>query len=155
MMLSLGMNIWRSLRASQSGAVTLETAILLPVLMTLSIGGFEVSMIVARQSELQGAAAEAAAIVRASVPETEEQRTAIRDVVATSAGVASNKVSVVEVFRCENGDSYVTSAASCAEGTPASTYVQITIADVHKPLWTTFGIGNPLAFNVSRTILIG
>ena len=40
------------LRHDASGAAIVETAVVVPVLAILSLGGFEVSNIVARQSEL-------------------------------------------------------------------------------------------------------
>ena len=43
------------------GAMLIETAIVAPVLVLMSLGAFQVSTMVARQSELQSAVAEASA----------------------------------------------------------------------------------------------
>lgn len=140
----------------QWGAMAIETAIIAPVLITLTIGGFEVGSIVARQTELQSAAAEAAAVIRASTPETYEDRMAIRNIVRTSAGLENSQVSVVEVYRCGTNTSYVYHISYCSsEDGEVSTYVRLTIADNYQPIWTEFGLGNALTLNLTRTILIG
>ena len=100
----------------QHGGMALETVFIAPVLITLSLGGFEVSKIVARQTELQSAAAEVASVVRASVPETSEDRTTIRDIVVESAGVTNEDVSVVEVYRCGTGSTYSDTLPTCSTG---------------------------------------
>lgn len=154
-------HVWARLAHCEAGAMAVEAVIIAPVLITLAIGGFEVSSIVARQTELQSAAAEAAAIVRASAPETTAQRTAIRDIVATSTSLTAQEVSVVEVYRCGNGLRYRTSSAECAglwwwdEDQGISKYIKVTIADSYQPMWTEFGFGTALRFNVTRTILVG
>lgn len=139
----------------QVGSMAIETAIVAPVLVALSIGGFEIGSVVARQTELQTAAAEAAAIVRASTPESSEQRLAIRDVVATSAGITSDKVSVVEVYRCADSTAYVTNTSTCDAGVVVNKFIRLSIADTYHPIWAEFGIGSSMTFNVNRTIQVG
>jgi Flp pilus assembly protein TadG len=141
----------------QIGAMAVEAAIIAPMLITLTIGGFEVGSIVARQTELQSAAAEAAAVVRASVPETEAERTTIRDIVRASTGLTTSQVSVVEVYRCGTSTSYVTNNSNCngSGGGEVSTYVRLTMADTYQPIWTEFGLGTALTLNLTRTILVG
>lgn len=139
----------------QAGSMAIETAIIAPVLVTLSIGGFEIGSIVARQTELQTAAAEAAAIVRAATPSTEVERMAIRDVVATSAGLTSDQASVVEIYRCADSAAYVTDASTCDAGVVVNKFIRLTISDTYHPLWAEFGIGNGLTFDVTRTIQVG
>ncbi len=139
----------------QAGSMAIETAIVAPVLVTLSIGGFEIGSIVARQTELQTAAAEAAAIVRAATPETEVERITIRDVVLTSADLAADQVSVVEIYRCADSSAYVTEQTSCDAGVVVNKFIRLTISDTYHPLWAEFGIGTALDFNVTRTIQVG
>ena len=55
------------IRRNEDGSMAIETAFVAPILLVLALGGFEVSSMVARQTELQSAAAEAAAVVRAAV----------------------------------------------------------------------------------------
>ena len=63
------------------GSMAIETAFVAPVLLLLSLGGFEVSQMVAGQTELQSAAAEAAAVVRAVAPETTGERNTVRSII--------------------------------------------------------------------------
>ncbi|MXO72234.1 TadE/TadG family type IV pilus assembly protein [Alteraurantiacibacter buctensis] len=144
----------RALRC-QAGSMAIETAIIAPVLIALSIGGFEIGSIVARQTELQSAAAEAAAIVRAATPATSEERTAIRDVVATSTGLSTGQVSVTEIYRCADATAYVTSEADCSTGVVINKFIRLAIADTYHPLWAEFGIGSELTFDVTRTVQVG
>ena len=51
------------LKRDERGAMMIETAIVAPVLILMSMGAFQVSQVVARQTELQNAAAEASAII--------------------------------------------------------------------------------------------
>lgn len=144
----------RRLAGRCDGTMAIETAIVAPVLIVLAIGGFEVSSIVARQTELQSAAAEAAAVVRAAVPETVQARTAIRDIVMTSTGLTIEQVSVAEVYRCGTDESYVASKELCGESDHVNTYIEVAMTDTYQPLWTHFGVGGPMDFNISRTIQV-
>jgi Flp pilus assembly protein TadG len=141
------------LLCEERGSMALETAIVAPVLLALAVGGFDASQLVARQTELQSAAAEAAAIVRAIAPETTAQRNTIRNIVATSTGLPNANVTVDEIYRCGTATDYVTTD-TCGSG-PRSTYIRVTIIDRRAPIWSTFGIGGPVAYNVARTVQIG
>jgi Flp pilus assembly protein TadG len=138
-----------------AGSMAIETAIIAPVLVALSIGGFEIGSIIARQTELQSAAAEAAAIVRAAVPDTSEKRLAIRNVVAASSELQTWQVSVVRIYRCADETSYVTTADECDDGQVVNKFIRLTIWDYYEPIWSQFGVGNSLTFNVTRTVQIG
>jgi Flp pilus assembly protein TadG len=147
-------NLRRCLRCD-AGSMAIETAIIAPVLIALSIGGFEIGSIVARQTELQSAAAEAAAIVRASIPDTSEKRVAIRNVVAASTELQTWQVSVVRIYRCAAETSYVTTAEECDSGQVVNKFIRLTIWDYYEPIWAQFGVGSSLTFNVTRTVQIG
>ena len=55
------LSLFGRLRRDATGAMAIETAIVAPVLVLMAFGSFQVSSMVARQTELQSAAAEAAA----------------------------------------------------------------------------------------------
>lgn len=145
----------RALGRCQQGAMATETAIIAPVLIVLAIGGFEISSVVARQTELQTATAEAAAIVRAALPETADDRNSIRDVLVTSTGLTAQSVTVTEVYRCLNGDDYVGTIGTCADQSTASRYIRVAMNDSYQPIWSKFGFGEPFNLSVSRTIQVG
>lgn len=142
-----------NLFGNEDGAFAIETAIVAPLLMLLSLGAFQTSMIVARQSELQGAMAEAEAIALATDPNTIEKRSTIQQVIMASTGLSQDKVTVTEAYRCANNTAYQMLKTACATGTVASSYVKIQITDTYNPTWTSFGIGGPLNFNQVRYVL--
>jgi Flp pilus assembly protein TadG len=148
----LAMFLHRLARQSR-GTMAIETAIVAPVLIVMSVGGFEVSSMVARQSELQSAAAEAAAIVRAVPPEDSGQRTTIRDVLKVSTGLDNQHVTVTEIYRCGTATAYVTTD-NCTSGQAKSTYIRVILQDTYTPSWTQFGVGGPISYNVERTVQI-
>ena len=143
------------LRHDASGAAIVETAVVVPVLAILSLGGFEVSNIVARQSELQAAAAEAAAIALAAKPDTADKRDDVEEIIRTSTRLqGASAVTLTPVFRCQGMDGYHASTADCDADTVAWAYVQIDMTDSYAPLWTSFGMGAPMEFNVRRYVLV-
>ena len=142
------------LAADERGSMAIETAFVAPVLLILALGGFEVSQMVARQTELQSAAAEAAAVVRAVAPETAAARTTVRDILATSTGVAKEKVTVSEVYRCGTATSYSTMQNGCG-AIAEYKFIKVDIRDSYAPVWTKWGVGSGFDYNVSRTVQIG
>ena len=135
----------------QRGTMVIETAIVAPVLVLMSLGAFQVSTLVARQSELDSAAAEGAAIAIASPPNTAAKLNTLRDVIVVSTGLASGNVVVNAAYRCNSSTVYVTSAASCASGV-ISNYVKIYITDTYTPKWVQYGIGSAITFRVTRYV---
>jgi Flp pilus assembly protein TadG len=149
------MTMLNRLLADQSGAMAIETAIVAPILLVLSLGGVEAGSMVARQSELQSAAAEALNIVQATTPETESERTAIKNVLRASTGItATNGVAVVEIWRCGTATTFERDQAADCGSAAVSTYVEITLTETYTPTWTAFGIGSPLTYNVVRQVQI-
>lgn len=138
-----------------TGAMMIETAFIAPILLTLAIGGFEVSTMVSRQTEMQSAVAEAAAIVRASPPGTTAERTTIRDILKTSTGLNSFQVWVFPIYRCGAAESYTADQNTCGATDTVSEYIRVVMFDVYQPMWTEFGIGGPVLYNVNRTIQVG
>jgi len=142
------------IRRNEDGSMAIETAFVAPILLVLSLGGFEVSSIVARQTELQSAAAEAAAVVRAVIPETAAERTTVRDILVTSTGLTNEQVTISEVYRCGTAIAYVTTADSCG-GVAESKFIKVDLTDTYKPIWTKFGVTSGFDYNISRTVQIG
>lgn len=143
------------LRCDQNGSMLIETAFVAPILLILALGGFEVSSMVARQSELQSAAAEAAAVVRAVIPETREQMDTVEGVVESSTGLAAEQVTVVPIYRCGTAADYTTIVDSCGSGVTQYKFIQLDITDTYTPVWTNFGVGTGVDYYVSRTVQIG
>jgi Flp pilus assembly protein TadG len=137
------------------GVAAIETALVAPILVTLALGGYEVSSMVVRQSELQSAVAETLNIVEASPPSDSAGRTAIRDVLKASTGITdNNKVKVDEIFRCGTNANFVDADSSCGSDEKVSTYIRVTLQDTYSPSWTSFGVGHDIDYDVVRTVQI-
>lgn len=134
------------------GTVAIETAIVAPVLILLSLGAFQVSTVVARQTELQNAMDQAQSIALASDPDTAAKRQTIQSIIMVSTGLPASQVTVTEAYRCEGATIYVTTD-TCATGTRVASYVRIQITDTYSPIWTNYGIGESLNFNQSRYVM--
>lgn len=145
---------WRALAGDCRGSAVIETAFVAPLLLMLALGGVEAGSMVARQNELQGAAAEAAAIVRAAPPATDEERATVHDVVVVSAGLAAEDVVISQKFRCGIVDEYIDNSSTCGNGVKVSTYLQIEINTTYTPTWTQFGIGSPIEYRIERMVQI-
>lgn len=155
------------IRTDDNGSMAIETAFVAPVLLIMALGGFEVSTMVARQTELQSAAAEAASVVRAVAPDTQDEQNTVRDIVATSLcgrttptvtdGVAtcnSVTVEVTPIFRCGTATDYVTASGACG-GVTEYAFIRVDLTDRYSPTWTEWGVGSTISYNVSRTVQIG
>ena len=142
-----------ALHRDERGAMLIETAFIAPVLVLMSLGAFQVSQVVARQTELQEAAAEAAGIALAAAPDTASERTVVKNVIVASTGLPAANVAVTEKFRCGTAVTYVDAASSCV-GTKVANYVLIQIDDTYTPLWTQFGFGSALTFNIDRYVMV-
>ncbi|MEY4237512.1 MAG: hypothetical protein RL339_113 [Pseudomonadota bacterium] len=142
-----------ALRSDERGAMLIETAIVAPVLVLMSLGAFQVSQVVARQTELQEAAAEAAGIALAAAPDTADERTVVKNVIVASTGLPAANVSVTEKFRCGTDTTYVDAASTCV-GTKVANYILIQIDDTYTPLWAQWGFGSALTFNIDRYVMV-
>ena len=138
------------------GTMVIETAIVTPVLVLMSLGAFQVSSLVARQSELDSAAAEGAAIAIASPPNTTAKLTTLHDVLVTSTGLPTGNVAVEAAYRCGSNAAYLTeaqkAATPCTSGSVISNYVKIYLTDTYTPTWVQYGIASPITFRVTRYV---
>lgn len=132
------------------GTMVIETAIVTPVLVLLSLGAYQVSAMVAKQSELDSAAAEGAAIALASTPDTSAKLATIHDIMVASTGLPSGNVVVTAAYRCNGGSTYVTTA--CSSGQVQANYVKIYMTTTYTPNWTHWGIGSPITYRVTRYV---
>ena len=119
----------------------------------MSLGAFQVSQVVARQTELQEAAAQAASIAMAAAPDTAAKRAVVKDIIVTQTGLAANNVTVTEKFRCGTATAFVDNASLCV-GVKVANYVLIQLDDTYTPLWARWGFGSALNFNVDRYVMV-
>ncbi|MBP6363710.1 MAG: pilus assembly protein [Novosphingobium sp.] len=145
-------NFFRHLKRDQQGAMVIETAIVAPVLVLMALGAFQVSQLVARQLELESAATEAAAIALAAPPEDAAKRTILTNVIKASTGLETSRVVVTEAFRCGGNSSYITDSSTCTTGV-LSKYVKIQLTDTYAPVWTQFGFGSDVDYDVVRYVM--
>lgn len=149
------------LRADERGMAAIETALVAPVLILMSIGGFEVSRMVARQHELQGGAIEATAIALAANQGAETDVTELEALLEDSLGLTENEVTVTKVFRCDADTTYVETSAECENDdedenenrrrrSRVSSYISIELSDTYTPTWSHFVPGGGFTFHVDR-----
>jgi len=147
--------LWSRLWLDQRGTAVIETAFVLPILCMLSLGAFEVSMLVARNSELRSALAEAEAIALAHAPQDQAQLDVIEHVMEASTGLADEQVVLARRYRCGTDAALMESEGGCSDGAMVSHYLELTLSDSYTPRWVSFGIGAPVSFTVTRTVQIG
>lgn len=139
---------------NQDGAVLIETAIVAPVLMLMSLGAFQASMLIARQTELQSAASEASSIALVSPPETQTALDNLKTAIVNgNRNLAAGDVTVSQRYRCGSNTAYVTTSSSCI-GVKVSHYVLIQLVDRYTPFWSQFGLGSPIDFRVDRYVMV-
>jgi len=143
-----------SLRRCTRGAIAIETAIVAPILLTLSVGAFEASSIVARQHELQSAASEGEAIALTFASGASSDVNKVKDILQASLDLGEDQITVAKVFRCGISDELVDDSSTCGEDDIVSTYLRFQMNDNYTPLWTGFGIGKPIDFSVTRTVQV-
>ncbi len=145
-------SLLRDLVRHEGGAIAVEAALVGPVLVLLSIGSFQVSQMIARQSELQSAAAEAAAIALAAAPETEDTRNALAEIISESTGLDEEHVTVTAMYRCGNADALVTSTDTCGSS-KVSKYLKIDLTQNYQPIWAEYGVGGAINYSITRYVL--
>ncbi len=142
----------RNLGNDLRGSMAIETAIVAPVLILMALGTFEVSRVVSRQHELQSAASEAEIIAVAAAAGATTQTTTIKNILKTSLRLNDGQVAISRFYRCNANTTTVSSASNCSTGDTVSSYIRLTLTDAYTPVWTNFGVGSPINFNVVRTV---
>lgn len=143
----------RTFARDTRGAALIETAVLAPTLIVMCVGGFEVSAMVARQSELQSSAELATEIALATSPESDAELETIEDILEDSSNLADAQVTLMYKYRCGIAATLTTSLPVCTEDA-LSTYIAIEMTDQYEPVWTQWGIGEELVYQVNRTVQI-
>lgn len=142
----------RRLASCKRGTTLIETAILAPVLIMMSIGAFEISRMVARQSELQSSAEQATEIALAVVPDTPQERAAIKAKLMESSGLGAARVDVDPKYRCGSG-AVVSAPPTCSDDS-LNSYIFISLSDEYQPVWTEWGFAQSFEYHVTRTVQI-
>jgi Flp pilus assembly protein TadG len=151
-MMQLRRNLDR-LKQDQRGSMVIETAVIVPVLAMLSLGAFDASRMIARQTELQQAVAEAAQISLASTPDTQSERNTIKSIIQTSTGLATSNVTITNKYRC-GALTTLSDTNNCGSSSAVTTYLKVVVTDTYTPLWNDFGIGSAINYNVERMVVI-
>ncbi|HKT86222.1 MAG TPA: TadE/TadG family type IV pilus assembly protein [Novosphingobium sp.] len=142
----------RSLAADTRGTALIELAMVAPVLVLFSIGGFEVSRMVSRQNELQSAVSDVESIVLAANAGASTDTPTVKDILKSTLSLSDDQVEVTKYYRCDTSTTLVTSTDSCGEDAVISSYVKITLRDVYTPIWSRIGVTGDFNYNVSRMI---
>lgn len=142
------------LRSDIAGAMIVETAVIAPVLILLSLGAYQVSNAVARESELQNAMNVAQGVALASAPDDDGKRLVLKQIIAASASVPIEDIEVTAAYRCNSTTTYVETETACSVGDKVSSYVKINITDSFEPVWTEFGFGKTITLGAERYILL-
>jgi hypothetical protein len=142
----------RRLARESRGTMAIETAIIAPVLLVMSLGAFEGSRMVARQSELQSAAAEAGAIIMAKSPTTQAEIDTIEDVIEASSGLPDAKVTLSLRYRCGTDADYVDDSTTCPD--EVSSFIRIQMNDTYVPQFSGFGLGDSFDYNIDRLVQV-
>lgn len=156
------------LRDETRGAIVIETALIAPLLVLMTIGTFEVSQMVSRQHELQGGAADATAVALAANQGAQTDVEELAELLRKSLNLNENQVTVTKVFRCDASDGFVATASECVASNSGNTdnngvanglalkrtssYVKIELRDTFEPSWCKLGVGKPFTFKVDRMV---
>jgi len=139
-----------ALLCDKRGTMAIETALVAPLLLTLTLGAFDVSMLVAREQQLQSAANEASEIVLAAAGGSGIESDDLEDILESSLDLEDSQLTLAPGYRCGTSTTVETTAPTCATGEPMYAYVKLTVTDTYSPLWTSFGVGGDVDFNIVR-----
>lgn len=145
----------RLLAGDRDGSMVIETAIVAPVLVVLTIGAYDASRIFSRQTELQGAIGEATSVALAAAAGAATDTTKVKDILVANTGLPAANVTVSKVYRCGSSTDLLASSATCASTDQVSTYMKIRLVAEYDPMWSAIGIGSEIDYDVQRTVQIG
>lgn len=140
--------------SDQRGSMAIETAFVVPLLILLTLGMFEVSTIVSRQHEMQSAAAEVEVIALAAASGATTSVEQVKDIVKASIDLEDDQIKVTQFYRCNDSESTVANKDMCDEDDVVSRYLELELRDTYTPTWTEFGVGEPFKFEVDRVVFL-
>ena len=82
------------------------------------------------------------------------QVTALKSVLKATLNLTDAQVTITNKYRCGTTAAYVDVKTACAAGTVVATYLRIALTDTYTPTWVEFGMGSPLNYNVTRTVVL-
>jgi Flp pilus assembly protein TadG len=148
----------RRLFGDERGTTVIETALVAPVLALMALGSYDVSRMVARQHELQNGAGDMESIVLAANQGSGTDVGTIKSVIKSQLSVADNKLTVTKKYRCGSDSPLYDygngSYPGCSSGAHVSIYVEVAVTDSYVPMWTSFGVGTPLNYSVTRMVQV-
>lgn len=142
------MRVQGSLIRNDSGAMAVETAIVLSTLMFLALGATQASEVVTKQAQMQAAASQAEQIISATTPKTSADLVAIQGIIKESAGLVSDPT-VEWMYRCGTSSATTTTEGTCGT-TIEWTYLHLNLTYTYTPAWTSYGFGSPINLVVDR-----
>lgn len=138
----------------ETASMAIETAIVAPLLVIMTLGTFEVGTVVARQHELQSAANEAEIIITAVNRGATIEVDQISEILQNSVDLTAEDITIEREFRCNQQNGKVKDQGNCPENSVISEYISIAITDSYTPTWTAFGVGQEIEFGVERSVQI-
>lgn len=136
------------------GTMAIETALIAPLLATMSLGVFEVSRIVSREQQLQSAANEASEVILAAAGGTGINSADLEDILETSLNLSDSQLTIAPLYRCGMTTTTSSTEPTCATGEQLYTYVELSLTDTYTPMWAKFGVGSPVNYDIVRTVQV-
>ncbi len=142
-----------SLRRDSRGTMAIETALIAPLLATLSLGVFEVSNIISREQQLQSAASEAGEIILAAAGGSGISSGDLEQIIEASLNLRDDQLTIADKYRCGTAATLSSTVPVCT-GQQVYSYVELTMTDTYSPVWTHFGVASPINYTVVRTVQV-
>lgn len=144
------------LTGDERGAMAVETALVAPVLILLALGTYDVSNLVSRQQDLQSAASEATQVVLAAANGSGVNSTELETILEASLSLDEDQLEIKQRFRCDAAADLIEASETCDPTKPIYQYVRLDLKNYsYTPLWTNFGVGDTVNYNVVRTVQVG
>jgi Flp pilus assembly protein TadG len=134
--------------------MAVETAIVAPVLALMGLGTFDASRLVSKQQDLQSAANEATQIILAAAGGSGVSSNTLHDILVSSLDLQGDQLTISQMFRCNDAATTTTDASTCDSSKPIYQYVKLEITDSYTPVWTNFGVGHTINYDIQRTVQI-